>query len=145
MLGRVRASPMESLEILEMQRPPSKIIKHDSLSIYEATLLKLKQGSHCNPTQTTGDSAQCAMETDSLEEVETITNSADSSSTDSLTSSSCNFQPRQYEGRDVSILYMFSKYKRSRHDQSPNVRNLIPVSGSSSSSSSVSCSPTSSS
>ncbi|XP_009336543.2 uncharacterized protein LOC103929118 [Pyrus x bretschneideri] len=42
MFGRIRASscPAESLE-----RPPSKIRKDDSLSIYESTLLKLKLGS----------------------------------------------------------------------------------------------------
>ncbi|EYU23155.1 hypothetical protein MIMGU_mgv1a020033mg, partial [Erythranthe guttata] len=63
MFGRVRASPISSLELLEMERPPSKIIKHDSLSIYESTLLKLKQGSHCNPRYNPEDS--CTMATDS--------------------------------------------------------------------------------
>ncbi|KAM0979373.1 hypothetical protein ACFX13_015519 [Malus domestica] len=45
MFGKIRASscPAESLE-----RPPSKIFKDDSLSIYEATLMKLKLGSKRN-------------------------------------------------------------------------------------------------
>ncbi|KAF8005855.1 hypothetical protein BT93_K0209 [Corymbia citriodora subsp. variegata] len=42
MLGRVRA-PSSSPDSLE--RSTAKLLKHDSLSIYEATLLKLKQGS----------------------------------------------------------------------------------------------------
>ncbi|XAR67927.1 hypothetical protein NMG60_11002869 [Bertholletia excelsa] len=44
MLGRVRPSP-SSLECLELERPATKIIKDDSLSIYEATLAKLREGS----------------------------------------------------------------------------------------------------
>ncbi|PIA25182.1 hypothetical protein AQUCO_12300016v1 [Aquilegia coerulea] len=44
MLGRVRASP-SSLESLELERPSSKLIKGDALSIYEATLEKLRLGS----------------------------------------------------------------------------------------------------
>ncbi|CAI8583802.1 unnamed protein product [Vicia faba] len=42
MFGRIRASP-SSLDILEGS-PPSKILKDDSFSIYEATLMKLKLG-----------------------------------------------------------------------------------------------------
>ncbi|GAB4860508.1 hypothetical protein Ancab_035667 [Ancistrocladus abbreviatus] len=45
MFGSIRASPFECLEL---ERPLSKIVKHDSLSIYEATLMKLKQGSKCS-------------------------------------------------------------------------------------------------
>ncbi|WJX94462.1 hypothetical protein P8452_75877 [Trifolium repens] len=42
MFGRIRASP-SSLDSLECF-PPSKILKDDSFSIYEATLMKLKLG-----------------------------------------------------------------------------------------------------
>ncbi|XP_058763412.1 uncharacterized protein LOC131636831 [Vicia villosa] len=42
MFGRIRASP-SSLDSLEGS-PPSKILKDDSFSIYEATLMKLKLG-----------------------------------------------------------------------------------------------------
>lgn len=35
MLGRIRACSLSSLEVLEMEeRTPSKLLKHDSLSIY---------------------------------------------------------------------------------------------------------------
>ncbi|XP_057548927.1 uncharacterized protein LOC130827277 [Amaranthus tricolor] len=44
MFGRIRASP-SPVECLELERLPSKIYKDDSLSIYEATLMKLKKGS----------------------------------------------------------------------------------------------------
>ncbi|GAU43612.1 hypothetical protein TSUD_185050 [Trifolium subterraneum] len=42
MFGKIRASP-SSLDSLECS-PPSKILKDDSFSIYEATLMKLKLG-----------------------------------------------------------------------------------------------------
>ncbi|RZC77591.1 hypothetical protein C5167_001775 [Papaver somniferum] len=46
MFGRVRAAASNSLDSLELERPfPSKIIKDDSLSIYEITLQKLRLGS----------------------------------------------------------------------------------------------------
>ncbi|KAK9113523.1 hypothetical protein Syun_020320 [Stephania yunnanensis] len=44
LLGRVRAAPT-SLDCLETERPPSKQIKDDALSIYEITLQKLRLGS----------------------------------------------------------------------------------------------------
>ncbi|XVE54532.1 hypothetical protein DITRI_Ditri03aG0089200 [Diplodiscus trichospermus] len=44
MFGRVRASPSPS-PLDNLETPPSKIIKDDSLSIYESTLMKLKLGS----------------------------------------------------------------------------------------------------
>ncbi|PIN12391.1 hypothetical protein CDL12_14996 [Handroanthus impetiginosus] len=124
MLGRVRASP-SSLELLEMERPPSKIIKHDSLSIYESTLLKLKQGSHCNSRSSPECSAQvdayCAMATESPEEAMT---DADCSSTDSFPDSSSSFQStgssKEQDSKNVSILYLFSKYKSSKHAQNSN-------------------------
>ncbi|XP_042497282.1 uncharacterized protein LOC122076065 [Macadamia integrifolia] len=42
MLGRVRASP---LDCSDLERPSPKISKNDALSIYEATLEKLRLGS----------------------------------------------------------------------------------------------------
>ncbi|RZC82946.1 hypothetical protein C5167_045729 [Papaver somniferum] len=46
MFGRVRAAASDSLDSLELERPfSSKIIKDDSLSIYEITLQKLRLGS----------------------------------------------------------------------------------------------------
>ncbi|KAL9267507.1 hypothetical protein AKJ16_DCAP22087 [Drosera capensis] len=47
MLGRLRVLPSSPSEIFEAEErsPLAKIFKQDSLSIYEATLLKLKEGS----------------------------------------------------------------------------------------------------
>ncbi|KAI3454975.1 hypothetical protein Pfo_011638 [Paulownia fortunei] len=151
MLGRVRASPMSSLELLEMERLPSKIIKHDSLSIYESTLLKLKQGSQCNPRCNPEDSARmetyCTMETDSPEAEEAMTTNADCSSNDSFPNSSSSFQStgssKEQGSRNMSILYFFSKYKSSQHAQNSNDKEMMVIESGYSSSSSVS--PTSSS
>ncbi|KAL7099223.1 hypothetical protein ACP275_09G069700 [Erythranthe tilingii] len=143
MFGRVRASPISSLELLEMERPPSKIIKHDSLSIYESTLLKLKQGSHCNPRYNPEDS--CTMATDSPEEG--ITAAADCTSSDSISGdSSVSFQStvcssNEKRSKNMSIHYLFSKYKSSQdaHNNSNEKEAMAVESGySSSSSSSVS-------
>ncbi|KAF9604419.1 hypothetical protein IFM89_006428 [Coptis chinensis] len=67
MLGRVRASP-SSLDCLELERPPSKLIKSDALSIYvsflsetEATLEKLRLGSR----RALSSSSEEAMKIDS--------------------------------------------------------------------------------
>ncbi|XP_011073003.1 uncharacterized protein LOC105158076 [Sesamum indicum] len=145
MLGRVRASPMGSLELLEMERPNSKIIKHDSLSIYESTLMKLKQGSHCNPRCNPEDSARtdpdCTnMATSSPEEA--VSSDADCCSTDSFPNSIPCFQstgPLKAQGnRNMSILYFFSKYKssQSQHAQSSNDKEEMAIESGYSSSSS---------
>ncbi|KAF7833948.1 uncharacterized protein G2W53_008807 [Senna tora] len=65
MFGRIRASPSSS-DTLEGS--PSKILKHDSFSIYEATLMKLKMG------------AQRDLSAFSKESDENINDSATSSS-----------------------------------------------------------------
>ncbi|XP_022137500.1 uncharacterized protein LOC111008931 [Momordica charantia] len=64
MFGRIRSS--SSLDSLE--RPPSKILKDDCLSIYEATLVKLKLGSQRESSPPTKE--------DALEDGETDTNSS---------------------------------------------------------------------
>ncbi|KAL8042554.1 hypothetical protein ABFS82_09G062200 [Erythranthe guttata] len=143
MFGRVRASPISSLELLEMERPPSKIIKHDSLSIYESTLLKLKQGSHCNPRYNPEDS--CTMATDSPGEGITAAD-ADCTSSDSISGdSSVSFQStlcssNEKGSKNMSILYLFSKYKSTQHSHNSNETEAMAVESgySSSSSSSVS-------
>ncbi|XWS60316.1 hypothetical protein CRYUN_Cryun07bG0025500 [Craigia yunnanensis] len=64
MFGRVRASPSPS-PLDSLETPPSKIIKDDSLSIYEATLMKLKLGSQrhlISPPRVT-EETDCASET----------------------------------------------------------------------------------
>ncbi|KAJ0106274.1 hypothetical protein Patl1_18235 [Pistacia atlantica] len=47
MFGRVRAAS-STLDCLELEKPPSKLIRDDSFSIYEVTLMKLKLGSQCD-------------------------------------------------------------------------------------------------
>ncbi|KAK6148131.1 hypothetical protein DH2020_019043 [Rehmannia glutinosa] len=148
MLGRVRASPISSLELLELERPSPKIIKHDSLSIYESTLLKLKQGSHCNPSCNPEDSgkmdAYCTMAVD-LPEEKTMTADADCSSTDSFPNSTSTFQStgssKEPGSRNMSIIYFFSKFKSSQHAHNLNDKEVMIIEYSSSSSGS----PTSSS
>ncbi|CAA0806951.1 Unknown protein [Striga hermonthica] len=109
---------MSSLELLEMERPPPKIIKHDSLSIYESTLLKLKQGSHCNPSCRTEDSVKndndthCIMTTD-LQNEAAITANSDSSS-----NSSSDFQSTG-SSREQGA----PKYKHVNHLQSHPVES----------------------
>ncbi|XP_051115906.1 uncharacterized protein LOC127241059 [Andrographis paniculata] len=118
MLGKVRASSMSSLEQLEMERPPSKVVKHDSLSIYESTLLKLKQGSRCNPSCNQEDPA--AMDTCSITgSPETVKlSNASCSSAESCTTPSPSFQStessEESHSQNKSILYFFSKYKNSK-------------------------------
>ncbi|GER31988.1 two-component response regulator-like PRR73 [Striga asiatica] len=140
MLGRVRASTMCSLELLEMERPPPKITKHDSLSIYESTLLKLKQGSHCNPSCSTEDSAtidndtHCIMTTDLPNEA-AITTDADCSSNSSSVFQSTD-SSREQGSKNRSILYFFSKCKSSQHARDLNEKEVMIIDYSSSSSSS---------
>ncbi|XP_043706679.1 uncharacterized protein LOC122656262 [Telopea speciosissima] len=55
MLGRVRASPVDCSDL---ERPSPKITKNDALSIYEATLEKLRLGSR----RALGSSSMKAME-----------------------------------------------------------------------------------
>ncbi|XP_022738791.1 uncharacterized protein LOC111291370 [Durio zibethinus] len=64
MFGRVRPSPSPS-PLDSLETPPSKIIKDDSLSIYEATLMKLKLGSqrHLISPPVVAVEADCASET----------------------------------------------------------------------------------
>ncbi|KAL3631650.1 hypothetical protein CASFOL_024634 [Castilleja foliolosa] len=108
MLGRVRPSS-SSPEQLEMEIPSSKIIKHDSLSIYESTLLKLKQGSRCNPSYNSEDSAKmdanCTMGADSPRN--DMIADADCSSTDSI--SQYTISLKEEGSKNMSILDFFSK------------------------------------
>ncbi|XP_062030089.1 uncharacterized protein LOC133745947 [Rosa rugosa] len=140
MFGRVRASscPADSLE-----RPPSKIFKDDSLSIYEATLMKLKLGSKRNlsPCSNEVDAGSNSSSPDSepmnievncvssgtssspdlvasspQEEVVTLDTDC-SSETSSISSSDCNSAgtSKQPRSTEVSVLYLFSKFRRA-HD-----------------------------
>ncbi|KAF5460003.1 hypothetical protein F2P56_019904 [Juglans regia] len=134
MFGRIRASS-SSPESLE--RPPSKILKDDPLSIYEATLMKLKLGSQrelSSPSEQTVQtevnfdlsSSSCAGATSNsnsfentaispCEEVMAIDTecSSRSGSPDSVDSRSTGSMKEQ-QSRSNSVLYLFSKFMNSR-------------------------------
>ncbi|KAL2932808.1 Vacuolar protein sorting-associated protein 13B [Bienertia sinuspersici] len=121
MFGRIRSSPSPA-ELLELERPPSKFFKDDSLSIYEATLVKLKQGSQRSTTSehdlspTLQDSMESELNSNSnsLESSPQVFGSGSNSSCLGVLSSPNQEQRR---GRDISIYYLFSKYASSHQNQ----------------------------
>ncbi|KAD4889062.1 hypothetical protein R6Q59_034049 [Mikania micrantha] len=119
MLGRVRACSLSSLEVLEMERTPSKLLKDDSLSIYEKTLLKLQQGSQHNlnsiPDESTNLSTSSSMSTVTTNEASMTENAADCAST-SLGNNQSTIISKDEPRGNLSIFYMFSRYKASRND-----------------------------
>ncbi|XP_019196542.1 PREDICTED: uncharacterized protein LOC109190506 [Ipomoea nil] len=98
MLGRVRRSSISSLEQLELERQPPKLMKSDSLSIYETTLLKLKEGSRRR------DISSC-LEDSKGEEASAI---------DVDSSSSFDSQRQQPKTGNLSLPYLFLRYRSSR-------------------------------
>ncbi|XP_057806844.1 uncharacterized protein LOC131021599 [Salvia miltiorrhiza] len=146
MFGRVRLAPVNSLEPLESERSSCKIIKHDSLSIYESTLLKLKQGSRSNPSFNPEDYARtdafCIMAIDSAEEA--VSASAGCSSTESLPKSSSSDQSTASSNAEattnMSILHFFSKHKSTTHTRNSSDTESMAIESGYSSSSSVSLS-----
>ncbi|KAK9049463.1 hypothetical protein SSX86_030966 [Deinandra increscens subsp. villosa] len=126
MLGRVRACSLSSLEVLEMERTPSKLLKDDSLSIYERTLLKLQQGSQLNlssnPEESSNPSTSPSMSTITSNEASVAVHAADYASTGSGSfSGSENSQSmiisKEEPRGNLSVLYMFSRYKALRNDK----------------------------
>ncbi|XP_008439378.1 uncharacterized protein LOC103484190 [Cucumis melo] len=135
MFGRIRSS--SSLDSLE--RPPSKILKDDCLSIYETTLMKLKLGSQLDSSPPIKedaledgeiDSDSCSLSNEAMNTEACTSFPKDSNElakstkedtmtvdSDSLTfetfedcqSSECSTQRRMKN----SILYLFSKFKNS--------------------------------
>ncbi|KAL6563460.1 hypothetical protein OROGR_002419 [Orobanche gracilis] len=131
MFDRVRAAPVRSSEPLESERLSCKIIKQDALSIYESTLLKLKQGSRCNPTtaafrivaiddepEESVTAGGGRISTDSLPE-------STSSSVQSTASSSSNEGPNM----NMSILHFFSKHKSAMMTHTRNSIDRQPKIG----------------
>lgn len=156
MLGRIRVLPSSPSEIFEAEErsPPAKIVKQDSLSIYEATLLKLKEGSqrsHSSWEEGFADgTASSSLSTISVETSEQnlssavengmvldepLVGSSDSSHCLSVLSSqnegellangdcstgsvSPGLISGKCKGRNLSISYLFSKYKSARRGQS---------------------------
>ncbi|CAB4280561.1 unnamed protein product [Prunus armeniaca] len=164
MFGKVRASscPAESLE-----RPPSKILKDDSLSIYEATLMKLKLGSKRNlspceidngstssssnlePMKIDVNCASAAASQGNIEvasspqeQEEFMTLDTDCSSVTSSTSSTdCHSlgTSKQQQSTNVSVLYLFSKFKRAQEDICSSSGDAMTIESASISPSSSGC------
>ncbi|KAL9999555.1 hypothetical protein Hdeb2414_s0016g00483491 [Helianthus debilis subsp. tardiflorus] len=118
MLGRMRTCSLSSLEVLEMERTPSKLLKDDSLSIYEKTLLKLQQGSQLDlssvPEEATNTSTSPLVSTVSSN---MTVDAADCASTGSFIGSggsqSMNISKEEPHG-NLSVIDMFSRYRASR-------------------------------
>ncbi|KDP30969.1 hypothetical protein JCGZ_11345 [Jatropha curcas] len=155
MFGRLRPSS-SSLDTLE--RPPSKIFKDDTLSIYEATLMKLKLGSqrdltspseeeavdmesYCNTatgsessvepnlctSTNVSESCQCLV-TSLDEDAMTIdTNSSSSSILSSTSTCKSTGDSKQQGNRNMSLLYLFSKYQSHRHALSSSDQESMTV------------------
>ncbi|KAM7483420.1 hypothetical protein LguiB_008003 [Lonicera macranthoides] len=151
MLGRVRVSPSNSLEELELERLPSKILKDDSLSIYEHTLMKLKQGSQnalsspiedaMNTSKSYTTHGHGVSPNDEAMMPEADCSSSSMTTTTSPSSSNCQSVDTlsEHHKRNVSVRYMFSRYKSSRHAlNSPNEESSVIEDGSSFSSASPS-------
>lgn len=104
MFGRVRASPLPS-QLDSLETPPSKIFKDDSLSIYEATLMKLKLGSQrllISPptvTEETDRAFQTVPETASGSSSEAMSVEATCSS--ATVSTNCQYIPSDEEAMEI--------------------------------------------
>ncbi|KAM3319291.1 hypothetical protein P3S67_006491 [Capsicum chacoense] len=116
MLGRVRRSTISSLEELELERPSSKFIKADSLSVYETTLMKLREGSRRDtsfPAESLVDGNICCITSGGSPKEEASINSPSEHVEDTI---SC--QPsgslREIQKSNFSLAYMFSRYRRSQ-------------------------------
>ncbi|CAL5440864.1 unnamed protein product [Camellia sinensis] len=117
MLGRVRPPSSSSLE-----RPPSKIIKDDSLSIYEATLVKLRHGSQCNPVSPSDQAMKidvsCDFASNSPHDDEAMTEDTNCSS-NSISSNCSDYRPmgilKEQQNKMRSVTYLFARYRSSQH------------------------------
>ncbi|GMQ09853.1 hypothetical protein CsSME_00053093 [Camellia sinensis var. sinensis] len=117
MLGRVRPPSSSSLE-----RPPSKIIKDDSLSIYEATLVKLRPGSRCNPVSPSDQAMKidvsCDFASNSPHDDEAMTEDTNCSS-NSISSNCSDYRPmgilKEQQNKMRSVTYLFARYRSSQH------------------------------
>ncbi|KAK7389166.1 hypothetical protein VNO78_24001 [Psophocarpus tetragonolobus] len=103
MLGRIRAST-SSLDTLEASPSVgrSKILKDDSFSIYEATLMKLKLGAQRDSCEVINDCSPCAEEAN----LKANLNPA-STSCSMMDTESDNWEQRRKTKTNVSILHFF--------------------------------------
>ncbi|KAH9621719.1 hypothetical protein KSS87_007589 [Heliosperma pusillum] len=138
MFGRIRSSPSLSsssmVEWFEQERPPSKLLKDDSLSIFEATLMKLKQGSrHClssehDSSAVSHDSMDIESSMNVLQDLSAnsgVTVSGDSSSCVSMNSETNRVQEK---GVGVSIQFLFSRYTSLQKKQGSSSCDSDPLS-----------------
>ncbi|KAG6686320.1 hypothetical protein I3842_11G011200 [Carya illinoinensis] len=139
MFGRIRASSSapESLE-----RPPSKIFKADSLSIYEATLAKLKLGSQRELRSPSEQTEHVEMDSDSSSSAAwTASNSKSSQDTVIFPHTQCSSRAglpgsvdshstsstKEYGNRNHSVIYLFSKFKNSREVVCSSSEGSMPI------------------
>ncbi|TMX04230.1 hypothetical protein EJD97_010603 [Solanum chilense] len=131
MLGRVRRSTISSLEQLELERPSSKIIKADSLSIYETTLLKLREGSRRDtsfPAESSVDGNICCITSgDSPREESSITDTDSSREYLEDTSSCQPIGSLKEAKKNLSLAYMFSRYRSSQCAGGINEENAMDI------------------
>ncbi|CAN4087939.1 unnamed protein product [Withania somnifera] len=116
MLGRVRRSTISSLEQLELERPSSKakLIKADSLSVYETTLMKLREGSRRDtsfPEESLVDGSTCCITSGGSPKEEASINSSSEHLEDT---SNCLPTGSRETKSNISLVYMFSRYRSSQ-------------------------------
>ncbi|XP_010426345.1 PREDICTED: uncharacterized protein LOC104711343 [Camelina sativa] len=104
MFGRLRPPP-SSPDCLE--RYPAKIIKDDPLSVYESTLLKLKQGSKLETSSETEGEEN--MSSSSSQVFSSDSKSGDTH--DATMAIDSSESSKQLKNKNPSVLSMFCKYK----------------------------------
>ncbi|CAH9135160.1 unnamed protein product [Cuscuta epithymum] len=111
MLGRVRRPSISSLEQLELERQPPRLTKTDSLSIYETTLLKLREGSRrCEISSCLEDLGSGSMSLSSTEN--SFREEASALDSNSSSGGSAEDSPRpQLATRHFSLPYLFLRYR----------------------------------
>ncbi|CAN1129942.1 hypothetical protein LINPERPRIM_LOCUS12951 [Linum perenne] len=108
MFGRLRPPP-SSPDSLELERSHSKLFKDDCLSVYEATLMKLKQGSQLATTYSCHPPIEDKMESETDCISSTILhNSHNSTQASSIGPSATDLK------HQPSVLDLFSCYKLSQ-------------------------------
>ncbi|KAG5617901.1 hypothetical protein H5410_017725 [Solanum commersonii] len=132
MLGRVRRSTISSLEQLEFERPSSKIIKADSLSIYETTLMKLREGSRRDtsfPAESSVDGNTCCITSGGSPREEASITDTDSSREYLEDTSSCQSTGSLTvtKKKNLSLAYMFSRYRSSQCAEGINEEDAMDM------------------
>ncbi|KAJ0048569.1 hypothetical protein Pint_15635 [Pistacia integerrima] len=115
MFGRVRTAS-STLDCLELEKPPSKLIKDDSFSIYEVTLMKLKLEGNSTSLKVLNSSHIVSQGHNNEMVIDTNGSSSGISSSSSDCQSTGSLQ--QQQSRNLSILYLFSKFRSSGQGKS---------------------------